>query len=194
MNPIRTDHIIRGATPGDAQALADLKLTTFRETFLEDFGVPYPPADLALFEAETYAITRVEAELADPAHCTWDGADGTLIAYAHAGPCKLPHGEATPVDWELYQLYVRRAGQGGGLGKRLMAHVLFWLAEHGGPVWLGVWSGNARALALYRQLGFAVVGEYQFRVGTWLDDELIMRRPDQLACPGHAGPSDAMRP
>ena len=39
---------IRRATPDDAAMLAELKLATFRETFLAGgFAIPYPPADLA---------------------------------------------------------------------------------------------------------------------------------------------------
>jgi len=168
---------IRDAVPADAGALSRLKLACFREAFLEDFAIPYPPADLARFEAETYGLQRVQAELADPAHRTWvvDGSGGELIAYAHVGPCKLPNDQVLPGDWELYQLYLRREAQGGGMGKRLLGHVLDWLADKGGPVWLGVWSGNARAQALYNRWGFVVVGEHRFHVGSWVDQELTMR-------------------
>ncbi len=170
-------HAIRNAVPADAAALSQLKLATFREAFLEDFAIPYPPADLARFEAETYGLKRVQAELADPDHRTWviDGGGADLIGYAHVGPCKLPNDQVRPGDWELYQLYLRREVQGGGLGKRLLGHVLGWLADRGSPVWLGVWSGNIRAQALYKRWGFVVVGEHRFHVGNWVDEELTMR-------------------
>ncbi len=172
---------IRDAMPDDAAALSRLKLATFRETFLEDFAVPYPPADLAIFEADIYGLERVEAELADPAHHTWvvEDGGGALVAYAHVGPCKLPNDEVEPGDWEIYQLYLRRSVQGSGLGKCLLGHVLGWLAEqaggNGAPVWLGVWSGNDRAQALYQRWGFVVVGQHRFHVGSWVDEELTMR-------------------
>lgn len=170
-------YTIRDAVPGDAAALAQLKLGTFRETFLEDFAVPYPPADLAIFEADTYGLARVQAELADPTHRSWvvDGKNGELLAYAHVGPCKLPNDDVRHGDWEIYQLYLLREAQGLGLGKHLLGHVLGWLADQGGPVWIGVWSGNIRAQALYLRWGFVVVGEHSFRVGNWLDEELTMR-------------------
>ncbi len=168
---------IRDAVPGDAAALSRLKLATFRETFLDDFAIPYPPADLAIFEVESYGLERVAAELADPAHRTWvaEDAGGELVAYAHVGPCKLPNDEVEPGDWEIYQLYLLRSAQGSGLGKRLLGHALDWLADQGGPIWLGVWSGNIRAQELYRRWGFVVVGEHHFHVGSWLDKELTMR-------------------
>lgn len=172
-------HVIREAVPADAGALAALKLATFRETFLEGFKVPYPPRDLAIFEEASYSVAKVRSELADPAHRTWvaEGADGgPLVAYAHVGPCKLPHPEVGEGDMELYQIYLRRHAQGTGLGKGLMARAMGYLEGSASRIWLGVWTGNARAQAFYGALGFAVVGEYQFPVGEWRDDELILRR------------------
>ena len=173
---------IRPALPQDVPALAALKLATFRETFLDGFGIPYPPDDLAQFEAECYSEARVAAELADPSHHSWVvEQDGQLIAYAHIGPCKLPHADVQPQDNELYQLYLLGSAQGAGLGKLLMDHVLAFMDGRKVPIWLGVWSGNLRAQTLYHRYGFEKVGEYQFRVGTWLDDELIFRRNARLA-------------
>ena len=192
---------IRDAVPADAPELAALKLKTFRETFLEGFGVPYPPADLAIFEEESYSVAKVMAELADPSHRTWvaEVVSGgppdapQLVAYAHVGPCKLPHPDVRPREMELYQLYMRRTAQGTGLGKALMDRAMGFLERHGPDdgagggvaprIWLGVWTGNDRAQAFYRRLGFAVVGAYQFPVGAWRDDELIMRR-DPAVSPG----------
>ncbi|HWJ69802.1 MAG TPA: GNAT family N-acetyltransferase [Sphingobium sp.] len=170
---------LRAATAQDVAALAALKLTTFRQTFLEEFAIPYPAHDLARFEAETYGEARIAAELADPAHHSWvcEAPDGTLLAYAHAGPCKLPHPDVTPRSGELYQLYVSRAAQGMGLGRQLLATALDWLATtYPGPLWIGVWSHNARAQAVYAGAGFRKVGEYHFMVGDHRDEEYIFRR------------------
>lgn len=171
--------VLRAASPRDVPALAALKLVTFREAFLEDFAVPYPPDDLARFEAETYGEARIAAEIADEAHKSWvcEAADGTLLAYAHAGPCKLPHAEVTPRSGELYQIYVRRPAQGMGLGRQLLATALDWLSiAYPGPLWIGVWSRNERAQAVYAAAGFRKVGEYHFMVGDHRDDEHIYRR------------------
>lgn len=172
-------HILRLAGPQDAPSLAALKLAAFRETFLDGFKMPYPPADLARFERDSYGIDTVAAELADPTHRTWVAqADGCPIAYAHVGPCKLPHPDASAAQGELYQLYALNAAQGMGVGRALMDAALDWLGEaYPGPIWLGVWSGNARAQAVYAKRGFVKVGEYGFPVGDWTDHEYIYRRP-----------------
>ena len=174
---------IRPALPADTPALAALKLTCFRETFLgEGFDIPYPPADLTRFEAESYGEARVATELADPGHATWvaeaEGAEGrALVAYAHAGPCKLPHPQADTRQGELYQIYIRRSHQRYGLGRRLMALAFDWLAaSYPGPIWLGVWSGNEPAQRFYAGLGFRKVGDYHFMVGDHADAEFIFRR------------------
>jgi ribosomal protein S18 acetylase RimI-like enzyme len=170
--------LMRDALADDAPALAALKLATFRETFLEGFKIPYPPDDLALFEEETYSVAKVSAELADPAHRTWVVEDGPrLVAYAHIGPCKLPHPEVEPGATEIYQLYLLGEMHGAGLGGQMLDHVLAEIGPSETPVWLGVWSGNDRAQRLYASRGFARVGGYGFRVGSWLDDEYILRRP-----------------
>jgi diamine N-acetyltransferase len=170
---------LRRATPADVRSLAALKLAAFRETFIDGFGIPYPPADLARFEAGSYGPEKVAAELADPSHATWvaEDAGGALIAYAHVGPCKLPHPEVHAGSGELYQLYLLGSAQGAGLGKALMALVMDWLTEnYPGPVWLGVWSGNDRAQRFYAAQSFQKVGDYHFMVGDHADAEYILRR------------------
>jgi len=170
---------IRPATLDDVPGLAALKRETFRETFVDDgFAIPYPPADVAVFEAASYSEEKVRAEIDDRAHATWVASlDGRLIGYAHVGPCKLPHPEATAAMGELYQLYVRGEAQGLGLGKRLLDIALDHLAAtRPGPLWLGVWAGNERAQAVYVKRGFAKVGAYSFFVGEWRDEDHIYRR------------------
>ncbi len=169
---------LRPATPADTDALAALKLATFRETFIDGFAIPYPPADLALFEQASYSPETVARELADKSKMTWvTEHDGALIGYAHVGPSKLPHPDVTATSGELYQVYVAGAAQGLGIGKLLLNTVLDYLPKaYPGPIWLGVWSGNLRAQTVYHKLGFAKVGEYQFPVGAWRDDEFIFRR------------------
>jgi ribosomal protein S18 acetylase RimI-like enzyme len=67
-----------------------------------------------------------------------------------------------------------REAQGLGAGRALLDAALEWLG--GRRIWLGVWSGNGRAQRVYEKRGFVKVGEYRFRVGETLDEELIFRR------------------
>ena len=173
-----TAYTIRRAGPEDADVLAALGRATFLETFVEGFAIPYPPEDLERFMAHSYSAGCNAPRLVDPRQAVWFGeADGRPVAYAGAGPAKLPHPEVRAADGELQALYVAREAQGSGLGRALMDTALAWL-ERQGPrtLWLGVWSGNLKAQRFYARYGFEKAGEYDFPVGDWTDREFILRR------------------
>jgi GNAT superfamily N-acetyltransferase len=166
--------VIRRATPADAEVLAELGARTFTETFAH----LYPPSDLAEFLAQTYSVEKTRAELEDPAKALWlVEAAGQAVGHALAGPCDLPHPEATAACGELKRLYLLKPWQNGGTGGRLFGAAMEWL-ERDGPreLWIGVWSENFGAQRFYARQGFEKVGEYGFRVGSTVDLEFILRR------------------
>ncbi|WP_176314674.1 GNAT family N-acetyltransferase [Burkholderia vietnamiensis] len=171
--------MIRIANASDSGSLAILKRATFRETFVDGFGIHYRAEDLAAYEAANYSEEIVRGQLCDPERRTWvvEATDCSLLGYVHVGPCKLPHPEVKHEDGEICQLYLRRDAQGTGAGRRLLDHAIAFLAEaRPGAVWLGVWSGNERAIAFYEGAGFRRVGGYDFEVGASTDHEFIYRR------------------
>lgn len=168
-----SDIEIRRAGPADAERLAKLGAETFSDTFAH----LYPPRDLADFLAEAHTPRRYAAWAVDPAYGLWIAErNGEDVGYALAGPCHLPHPEVTPGCGELWRIYVRKAMQGSGLGARLLARSLDWLAAPGRRLWIGVWSGNHGAQRLYARHGFEKVGEYEFPVGRTRDHEFILNR------------------
>jgi ribosomal protein S18 acetylase RimI-like enzyme len=95
------------------------------------------------------------------------------------GKVGLPHPDVRPsFEGELKRLYVHSSQQGKGLGRTLLSAAIDHMAERFGdaPQWIGVWSENHKAQALYASFGFHRVGAYQFSVGNTLDDEFILRR------------------
>jgi ribosomal protein S18 acetylase RimI-like enzyme len=169
-----TDVTLRRAGPADAEALS----RNSRSTFTQTFGHLYPPEDLRAFLDNDHSVEIARRDLTDPASAVWLAeADGAVVGHALAGPCKLPHPDVTPACGELKRIYLERGWQGSGAGGRLLGLALAWL-EKDGPrhLWIGVWSENLRAQALYRRFGFEKVGEYEFPVGKTRDHEFILRR------------------
>lgn len=172
-------HAIRPATAADVPQLSALGGRTFIETFVDGFGIPYPPADLAAFIEDAFGKAAITANLADPAQGWWvaDDEAGVIGGFANIGPCSLPHPDAGKTNGELKRLYIASKAQGLGLGTKLLDVALAAMAERfTGSEWIGVWSGNDKAVRLYGHYGFNVAGEYKFSVGSWLDDEFILRR------------------
>lgn len=168
--------MIRPVTPDLIPALSRLACDCFTETF----GHLYPPEDLEVFLAKSYAADKLAAEIADPAQY-WRVvmADDQPVAYLQIGPVNLPHDEADPASHgEIKKLYVHSSYQGRRLGQTLLSHAIDYLAQAYGasPQWLGVWNGNTKAQALYAKHGFEKVGGYIFPVGKTMDDEFILRR------------------
>lgn len=173
-----TDALIRPAVEADAAALGALGRQTFIDTFVDGFGVPYPADDLAVFLDASFSPEAIREKLKEPGAAWWVAErDGELLAFANTGPNTLPHPDARPSHTELRRLYVGKAAQGLGLGTKLLTVALDWMKAHSdGPLWIGVWSGNLKAQKLYAAWGFEKVGEYQYPIGRWLDDEFILRR------------------
>ena len=77
--------MIRRAEAGDAETLSALAVETFFETFVDGFGIPYPPADRDVYVAEKLAPAVFAARIADPAFGVWvaehDGAAGIGIGW-----------------------------------------------------------------------------------------------------------------
>ena len=175
-----TEPLIRHATQADAVALGELGRQTFLDTFVaaDGFAIPYPADDLAGFLDASFSTEAIGAKLKEPGAAWWVAErDGDLLAFANTGPNTLPHPDARTGHAELRRLYVSKTAQGLGLGTKLLAVALEWMeANTDGPLWIGVWSGNLKAQRLYAAYGFAKVGEYQYPVGAWMDDEFILKR------------------
>lgn len=165
---------IRRATPDDARTLCDIG----RCTFVDAFGHLYGEEDLNAFLQDSHAPEVYARYLADGAYALWLLEDGNVaVGYALAGPCGLPHPEATSHDGELKRLYVLPTAQNGGWGNQLLQVALDWL-QRDGPrtLWISVWSDNLGAQRFYARHGFEKVGEYEFPVGRVRDREFMFRR------------------
>ncbi|KAK0331720.1 hypothetical protein LTR94_027787, partial [Friedmanniomyces endolithicus] len=151
-----TEILIRPAVAKDAKALGALGRATFIDTFVTGFRIPYPKADLEGFLNASFDLEPIRKKLAEAQGAWWVAErDGQLAGFANAGPNGLPHEDAQPGDMELRRLYIARDAQGLGLGTRLLTQALDWMqARTQDALWIGVWSGNEKAIKLYGAYGF----------------------------------------
>ena len=167
---------IRPAKPADVPALAALA----QRTWSDAFGWSISPEELAA-ELEN----RSEASFADALE-TWTTLiaedDGSLVGYVQFGDVVIDGVEARQGDRELHRLYVDTELQGHGIGRALMeaalAHRRLATAQR---VFLQVWERNARAVQLYEDLGFRVVGTTTFTIGSGEQAEDLVMVRDEVA-------------
>ena len=63
--------LLRGAQSADIDALSQLYQQTFRETFVEDFSIPYPEKDLISYFRSSSSPESFTEALNNPKAATW---------------------------------------------------------------------------------------------------------------------------
>lgn len=166
--------IYRDAIPADGPAIDAMS----RQSWIETFRHSCSASDLALYLGEAYgpdgALIR---DLGNPAirfHLAIE--DDEVAGYAKLGDSWLGAELAPPGTLQLMQIYVASGWHGKGVAHRLMDWAIASARARGADALvLTVWEVNDRALAFYRRLGFVHIGDYDFRTGTQIDRDLVMR-------------------
>jgi ribosomal protein S18 acetylase RimI-like enzyme len=148
----------------DAYIAAELPPATFR-TLLADPNV-------FVLLAETAA-----PEAASPPHAEPPSAPAIVAYMVVARHSPHPHLPAAAAPCEFRKLYLHQSHHGSGLADALM-QAAFALLEDAGPcpIWLSVYSGNARAIVFYKKWGFRIVGPLEFVVGDDRQSDFLMLR------------------
>lgn len=136
------------AGPADAEALARVHVQSWRETYR---GL-LPDAFLARMSEPGHARRFAKALMLPAANeVTLAAADRYgILGYAGGGPSRrMVKGEA-----EIQVLYVLRADQGHGVGRRLLVETARALAANGATsLMISVLRDNLRARGFYEHLG-----------------------------------------
>lgn len=170
-------YTLRRAGKSDADALALVGAASFLSAFLDII-----PGEHLIAHCRTqHSAEKYAAWLADPdpqvacwlcEHAKTGAPAGYAVTCAPDLPIPLQ-----PGDLELKRIYLLPRAHGSGAGKALMDAALAHAETLGAPrLLLGVYDGNARAIAFYRRNGFDTVGTRRFQVGGALFDDLVMSR------------------
>lgn len=144
----RMTYVLFPAGPSDAEALAEVHVTSWRETYR---GL-LPDAYLDRMSVPAHTRRWRRALLSPSPHdVTLAAADRLgLVGYAAGGPSRYQvEGEA-----EIATLYVLRRAQRQGLGRRLIADTARVLAANGArSLMISVLRDNLPARTFYERLG-----------------------------------------
>ncbi len=163
---------IRPGQLSDAAALAEFAARSFSDTFAADNR----PEELQAHLASSYGLRQQSEELSDRHIQTLLAFEGdALRAYAQVRRNDLPACITQTRPIELHRFYVDITAHGRGLAQHLMAAARQSAQAFGAQhLWLGVWERNARAIAFYRKMGFADVGQVDFYVGPDRQTDRVM--------------------
>lgn len=166
---------LRAATPGDAAAIADIY-------------APYVTGSVVSFETEPPDASAVRARIeAGGSLYPWIAAeaeDGSLVGYAYAARFRDRPAYRFTVETTIY---LRRAAQGQGLGRRLYAPLIALLEAQGFTQAIAaITLPNEASIRLHERLGFEPAGTYRqvgWKLGEWHDVGLWQRRLAPAAVP-----------
>jgi ribosomal protein S18 acetylase RimI-like enzyme len=169
--------MIREVRASDLASLADVAARTYAHTFGHTMTPAALTEELEEYRSEKYFRAAMQHDT-----ILVDVEGDRVLGYAQINDVAFPEVAAEAGDQLLDRLYVDTAAQGRGIGRALvkaaLAHPRLAQARR---VFLQVWSENARALKLYRSLGFEVVGTTRLGVGDLqTSDEFIMMRPARV--------------
>lgn len=172
--------VFRRASLADAEALTQLMGQP--EVLHNTLQLPLPSAEIWR--------KRLEAQIADPLQIHVVALHGVeLIGSAGLHPVT---GSLRTRHVAALGMCVSPAWWGRGVGSELMRRLLEWADNWAGllRIELGVFTDNARAIALYRKFGFELEGTqraWALRDGAYVDSLMMARlhpKPPQLPAVG----------
>ena len=161
---------ISPATGADLFALRDLA----RRTFMETYAGAIAAGELEAYVEAAFEPERLLVELTDErCHLFLARVGHEAVGYLKA---RVPGPGETGVEVE--RLYVDRAHQGMGTGRRLMERALELAAEtDAGHLRVSVWEENDAAIGFYERLGFRRSGSRPFESAGLVHRDWVMVLP-----------------
>jgi ribosomal protein S18 acetylase RimI-like enzyme len=165
--------IIRIASAGDAELIADLS----RKTFLETFAGENTRANMDKFMDEQFTRERLIKEVGAAQNIFLIAElNGETIGYARLRESDNALANGLP-SIEIARIYAVQSKIGKGVGSALMDKCIEVARQNNKVVvWLGVWEKNIRAISFYQRWGFEIFGEHEFILGDDVQKDLLMRK------------------
>ena len=164
---------IRKINIDDLEALRNLSIQTFKETF-EELNTE---EDMQKYLLENLSIEKLKSELENPNSEFYFGENNDEIL----GYLKLNFKDAQTEKleenhFEIERIYVLKVFLGQKIGQILVDKAIEIGREKNLEyVWLGVWEENHRAIRFYEKNGFEIFGKHDFILGEDVQTDLLMK-------------------
>ena len=164
---------IRKINIDDLEALRNLSIQTFKETFEE----VNTEEDMQKYLDENLSIEKLKTELENPNSKFYFAENNDEIL----GYLKLNFKDAQTEKleenhFEIERIYVLKAFLGQKIGQILFDKAIEIGREKNLEyVWLGVWEENHRAIRFYGKNGFEIFGKHDFVLGEDVQTDLLMK-------------------
>lgn len=164
---------IRKATFNDLEAIQNISIQTFTETF----AAVNTPENIANYIKDSFNSEQLASELNNlDSQFYLATASNEVVGYL-----KINFGDAQTEminknALEVHRIYVSQAFHGKNVGQLLIDEVKKIAQQTNVEfIWLGVWEENHRALRFYNKNGFIEFDKHVFTLGDEQQTDLLMQ-------------------
>ena len=164
---------IRKINIDDLEALRNLSIQTFKETFSE----VNTEEDMQKYLDENLNIEKLKSELENPnSEFYFAENNGEILGYLKLNFKDAQTEKLAENHFEIERIYVLKAFLGQKIGQILFDKAIEIGREKNLEyVWLGVWEENHRAIRFYEKNGFEIFGKHDFVLGEDVQIDLLMK-------------------
>lgn len=175
--PAEARFVIRIASRADLPLLARMAKQTFYETWKDTCS----EQDMSDYLDQNFSLPQMVASLEEPSSSflLLEEIGQSLRGYAHLVNAPAP--PEISIDKPLYlkRFYLKLNAQGSGASNILMQACLdHAVQQDAGGIYLNVWERNFRAQRFYARYGFIKKAEIPYPLGTQIDTDWILQRPN----------------
>lgn len=164
---------IRKINIDDLEALRNLSIQTFKETFEE----VNTEEDMQKYLLENLSIEKLNSELENPnSEFYFAENNDEILGYLKLNFKDAQTEKLEENHFEIERIYVLKAFLGQKIGQILFDKAIEIGREKNLEyVWLGVWEENHRAIRFYGKNGFEIFGKHDFVLGEDIQTDLLMK-------------------
>ena len=171
---MKSEPIIRLAKSSDAFFLSKLAEKSFRDAFakLND------KENFERYVARSFNENKIRSEILDNASTFFiANLNDEWVGYAKLNQGVPPDCVNQIPSIELARLYSMQEYLGCGIGPALMKACINYAREKDfNSIWLSSWEKNSRGNAFYTKMGFQIIGNATFALGSDIQDDYIFAK------------------